>query len=261
MFYVCWLYDCMCNKRDWLLDIFTHLSLLTVLVQPAGPSRLRFIIILWLTYGALPAGSCVLLLTCSSSLITLNRPSNLSHLQITNKSFYHTASDLWNRLYTYLLNFASYSAIIFYITLCHLSNSLSQRTNNSSLSFFFPPYSLHLAQTTLGRISSVLTLAYFITAVAFNAVKYSTFNVLYTFFSALKTSGGSRGGHPGRGPPPSALIEKKKFQVKEIISYGCASSANLYLFILRIKHNGQWAWPFILLRLCSRKSKFYNKLY
>jgi exonuclease III len=36
--------------------------------------------------------------TRSSSLVTLNRPSNPSHLQITNRSFYHTAPALWNRL-------------------------------------------------------------------------------------------------------------------------------------------------------------------
>ena len=33
-----------------------------------------------------------------SSLVTLNRPSNPSHLQITKRSFYHTAPALWNRL-------------------------------------------------------------------------------------------------------------------------------------------------------------------
>ena len=36
--------------------------------------------------------------TLSPSLVTLNRLSNPSHLQITKKSFYHTAPALWNRL-------------------------------------------------------------------------------------------------------------------------------------------------------------------
>ena len=42
-------------------------------------------------------------------------------------------------------------------------------------------------------------------------------------------SGGSRGGHPGRGPPIG--LEKKIVQVKEIISYCCASSARLLICI------------------------------
>ena len=71
------------------------------------------------------------------------------------------------------------------------------------------------------------------------------------------------GGHPGRGPLPIGL-ENFFFQVKEIISFGCASSARLliciYLFWgLGTMANGQW--PFILLCLCSWKSKFYYKLY
>jgi hypothetical protein len=36
--------------------------------------------------------------TRSSSLATLNRPSNPSQLQITNRSFYHTAPGFWNQL-------------------------------------------------------------------------------------------------------------------------------------------------------------------
>ena len=36
--------------------------------------------------------------TRSSSLVTLNRPSNPSHLQITKTSFYHMAPALWNSL-------------------------------------------------------------------------------------------------------------------------------------------------------------------
>ena len=36
--------------------------------------------------------------TRSSSLVTLNRPSNPSHLQITKRSFFHTAPAMWNRL-------------------------------------------------------------------------------------------------------------------------------------------------------------------
>jgi hypothetical protein len=36
--------------------------------------------------------------TRSSSLVTLNRPSNPSHLQITKRSFFHTAPASWNSL-------------------------------------------------------------------------------------------------------------------------------------------------------------------
>ena len=36
--------------------------------------------------------------TRSSSLVTLNRPSNPSYFQITKRSFFHTASALWNHL-------------------------------------------------------------------------------------------------------------------------------------------------------------------
>ena len=36
--------------------------------------------------------------TSSSSLITLNRPSNCSRLKITDRSFYHSAPALWNTL-------------------------------------------------------------------------------------------------------------------------------------------------------------------
>jgi hypothetical protein len=36
--------------------------------------------------------------TRSSSLVTLNRPSNPSHLQLTKRSFYHEAPAMWNRL-------------------------------------------------------------------------------------------------------------------------------------------------------------------
>ena len=36
--------------------------------------------------------------TRSSSLVTLNRPSNCSRLKITNRSFYHSAPALWNTL-------------------------------------------------------------------------------------------------------------------------------------------------------------------
>ena len=57
------------------------------------------------------------------------------------------------------------------------------------------------------------------------------------------------GGHPGRGPPIGLQVIFF-LHVKQIISYVCASSANFYVFILRIKHSGQW--PFIqypLLRL------------
>jgi len=40
--------------------------------------------------------------TRSSSLLTLNRPSNSSRLKITNRSFYHSAPILWNSLPPYL---------------------------------------------------------------------------------------------------------------------------------------------------------------
>jgi hypothetical protein len=47
--------------------------------------------------------------TRSSSLVTLNRPSNKAHLKITNRSFYHTAPALWNSLPPDLRHFSSHS--------------------------------------------------------------------------------------------------------------------------------------------------------
>ena len=72
--------------------------------------------------------------TRSSSLVTLNRPSNPSHLQITNRSFYHTAPALWNRLPSELRQLAPLSSIspfVISLTLFH------KRLKNSYLSFFF----------------------------------------------------------------------------------------------------------------------------
>ena len=60
--------------------------------------------------------------TRSSSLVTLNRPSNPSHLQITNRSFYHTAPALWNRLpseFRQLVPLSSTSPIAISPTLFH----------------------------------------------------------------------------------------------------------------------------------------------
>ena len=47
--------------------------------------------------------------TRSSSVVTLNRPSNNSRLKITNRSFYHTAPALWNSLPPDLRHFSSHS--------------------------------------------------------------------------------------------------------------------------------------------------------
>ena len=67
--------------------------------------------------------SCVLLLlTRSPSLVTLNCPSNPSHLQITNKSLYYTASDLWSRLppeFRQLAPLSSTSSFAICLTLFH----------------------------------------------------------------------------------------------------------------------------------------------
>ena len=95
----------------------------------------------------------ILVRSTSSSSLVLQNPS---HLQITNRSFHHTAPAVEPPTFW----ISSVSAIIFYITPCHLSNSLSQKTKNSSLSFFFST----LVCTTFGPISPVLTLAHFITA-------------------------------------------------------------------------------------------------
>ena len=51
------------------------------------------------------------------------------------------------------------------------------------------------------------------------------------------------GRHPGRGPP--SALSKNNFQVKEIISYGYASSARLLIIIylswgISAMANGQW---------------------
>jgi hypothetical protein len=45
--------------------------------------------------------------TCSSSLVTLNRPCNHSRLKITNRSLYLTDPDLWNSLPPDLCHFSS----------------------------------------------------------------------------------------------------------------------------------------------------------
>ena len=47
--------------------------------------------------------------TRSSSVVTLNRPSNNSRLKITNRSFHHTAPALWNSLPPDLRHFSSHS--------------------------------------------------------------------------------------------------------------------------------------------------------
>jgi hypothetical protein len=47
--------------------------------------------------------------TCSSSLVTLNRPSNNSRLKLTNRSFHHIAPALGNSLPPDLRHFPSHS--------------------------------------------------------------------------------------------------------------------------------------------------------
>ena len=69
-----------------------------------------------------------------STLVTLNCPSNPSHLQITNRSFYQTTPALWNRLPSQLRQLAplsSTSPLAISPTLFH------KKTKNSSFSFFF----------------------------------------------------------------------------------------------------------------------------
>ena len=71
----------------------------------------------------------------------------------------------------------------------------------------------------------------------------------------LEISGGSRG-HPGRGPP-SAL--SNFFQVKKILSYDHALSANFLFFILGIElnamANGQLAIHFYV---CALENRSFN---
>ena len=74
--------------------------------------------------------------TRSSSLVTLNRPSNPSHLQITNRSFYHAAPALWNRLPSEFRQLASlYSTPPLAISPTHFHQKLETHLVYSS----FPP--------------------------------------------------------------------------------------------------------------------------
>ena len=98
---------------------------------------------------------------------------------------------------------------------------------------------------------------------SYNTAKRVTILILRIRF-VHGNSGGTRGRQPGRRPPPHRPWEKLFLQGKEIISYGCASSARLLICIYFFWGLGAMAnghWPFLLLRLCSRKSKFYYKLY
>ena len=75
-------------------------------------------------------------------------------------------------------------------------------------------------------------------------VKHSHIKIIYRQYRSRTTAvadPGQGGGHPNRAPPSAS---SNFFQVNEIISYGCASSARLLIFnffILRITRNGQWA--------------------
>ena len=76
--------------------------------------------------------------TRSCSLVTLTRPSNRSSLQITKRSFYHTAPALWNSLSSEIRHVApatSTSPLAIYLSFC-----LSQKAQNLSLSPFFSTF-------------------------------------------------------------------------------------------------------------------------
>ena len=73
--------------------------------------------------------------TRSSSLVTLNRPSNHSHLQITKRSFYHTAPALWNRLPSELRQLAPLSST----SPVAISNSLHKKLLTHLFHSSFPP--------------------------------------------------------------------------------------------------------------------------
>jgi hypothetical protein len=85
--------------------------------------------------------NAIVLRTRSSSLVTLNRPSNNSRLKITNRSFYHTAPALWNSLPPDLRHFSSHSTSSqpnLNSPLFSLSPSVFlKKTKNSSFSLFF----------------------------------------------------------------------------------------------------------------------------
>ena len=77
--------------------------------------------------------------TRSSSLVTLNRPSNPPHLQITNRSFYHTAPAMCNCLpseFRQLVPFSSTSPLAISPTLFH------KKQKNQLFDSPFPPQSL-----------------------------------------------------------------------------------------------------------------------
>ena len=69
----------------------------------------------------------------SSPFITLNYPSNLYRLQITNRIFYYSTRFVEQSTYW----ITSVSAYSFFIAFCYLPFSLSQKFQNSSLLLFF----------------------------------------------------------------------------------------------------------------------------
>jgi hypothetical protein len=80
----------------------------------------------------------------SSSVVTLARPSNLSRLQLTNISFYHTAPAIWNnlpiKLHAYARNSNSFAL--------SASQFLKKLKNTSCSSLF----SILISSSSLGRI-------------------------------------------------------------------------------------------------------------
>ena len=82
--------------------------------------------------------------TRSSSLVTLNRPSNCSRLKNTNRSFYHSAPALWNTLPPDLLLFHGFLIILLRLNLFRihlflpfaLSSSLCFESSRLIFSFF-----------------------------------------------------------------------------------------------------------------------------
>ena len=98
--------------------------------------------------------------TCSSSLITLNRPSVTSGLKISNRSFYHFAPVLWNSLPSHLPHTAHHSTSSPTSDSGKPELSTSVFLNKFKSHLFrisFPPQSV-ITWATLGRISPVLTL-------------------------------------------------------------------------------------------------------
>jgi hypothetical protein len=124
------------------LNLFTGSKLMREFNTKFSLSHIKlFTLVILHTFILFLALNVIVLRTRSSSLVTLNRPSNNSRLKITNRSFYHTAPALWNSLPPDLRHFSSHSTSSqpnLNSPLFSLSPSVFlKKTKNSSFSLFF----------------------------------------------------------------------------------------------------------------------------